>query len=292
MSTHFRLAVAAGSALLLAAGLAGCAGFPNDTGAGPPSAGTASDASVDIPLDPLSEYLATDLAEIDGEDQQIEEFTQKCMKKRGFDYTAWVVPTVAEDLGVAPIPIKRSREWVAENGFSVVDTEFSQAGYVSNPNQAHTDSLSRAERTRYEKALNQCMGKAAKAIAAKRTTKSPPIIDDATLFARGLAEHPKVLAIYKEVSSCLADVGISADPANDIRAKAVAYLEANPSATTENADVVAMKKEEVRVALALWDCREDVDFFDRIVATFTALEKDYVTEHKPALEEARRWLDG
>ena len=288
--------------------LAGCAA----SGSGPsPSISSAMPSADGEPqLDPLSEYLQPNGPSIDGDLAKMEQIVATCMKEQGFEYTPSTIgmpDTSARGTALTP-----TREWTAEHGYGEVEAAFQAPG--SKPDEdANTEyfaSLSQAQQAAYSTALNGkdadnpdglswqdkgCQGKASHEVSPNAGTTPPPIYDDAQEFRNGLQHSPEVAAIDQDWAACMADAGYPDQTQRSLARNvgaASTYAAAHPDATSDDPGVVELKKDEIALALADWDCADTIDYDARLVKTLASLEKDYIAEHKAELEELKIWMNG
>ena len=301
MLTRSRIPAAAVTALLLTAGLAGCASATPD----------ASQVQTRTTIDPLGDYLAVDWSDGDNGFRKKEEVISQCTKAQGFDYTM-IEPTRTADGDQSDLS-SPPREWTAQHGYGMVESAFPAAKDAAEPdaNTAYVDTLSPAQQVAYNTAMvgkndgreggadaswedKGCAGKADHEVVPDGGTQ-PPIIAEASDYRNTLQSDPKFDAIISDWSDCMSSAGYPDDPhwgfGGPFDEKVTAFLEKHPDATPDDPAVVKLKAEEITHALADWDCADKVDFDGRYWSTLGDLEKDYIAEHKGELEEAKLWLN-
>lgn len=300
MSHPFRLAVTAGSALLLAAAIVGCT-----------SANTAVPAPTwgDSNLDPLSRYIADDDDVVAARAVAQQEIVTQCMADQGFTYVAVEQPA---EIDAEDNSFYRTREWAAEHGYGIVERHLPGAEAspaATDPNVSYFNGLPPAQRTAFEEALHGtstedpstldwteqgCSGKAEHEATSKRGPR-PPILDEALNFIDSLEKDPQVVAVYDDWQKCMRENGYADEevPGQGFAFDATVsrYVEKNPSATSEDSAVQRLKADEVTQALADRDCADEVHFVTRRLTALAELEQDYIAEHQKELEDVRLWLD-
>lgn len=310
MLTRSRTTVLVASELALAGGSA--SGTPTSASSPKPT----SDASSEVTLDPLSQYLQVDMGDFDSQTEKYESIMKQCMEAQGFDYVVAKAPaagTAGKGGGLTS-----PRKWVEEHGYGVVETTFQPADHLSDldsdPNSTYVDGLSDAQRAAYDMARDGkvadggnpddldwqdkgCNGKASHEAYPQPDGTPPPILEDAQTFLGSLITDPKVTAIDAEWSTCMKDAGYPGQERRmggkdvSFTEKASTYGAAHPDATSEDPEVVKMKADKITQALADWDCADEMHYETRFFAALGDLEKDYIAQHKAELDEAKLWLN-
>ena len=320
MINRSRTLVLAASALVLAAGLAGCStAAPSSPSK---SATPTSDASSDkVALDPLQAYLMPDHPADAGLGEKYEQALKACMEEQGFEYTPMPDSSESDTTYINP-----PRDWIAEHGRGLVEhdigIDFSIGDGDRDPNTAYLDSLSPAEKSAYDAAKygktastdsqvdwksltweeRGCDGKAGHEVYPQLNKPRPAIIDDAQQFLTSLRTNPEVVALDDKVAACMNDAGYADagrprggnESKGGVTGWTADYFEYRNSHSPLKADdpeVIKFKKLEIAEALADWDCKDKTDYDKHQVALYTHLEKDYIAEHKSELEEAKLWLN-
>lgn len=297
MRTHSHASLAAGALILLSLGLPACSA----AGDGPHSSHRAVTTAGS---DPLAGYIVVDESNAQADWVRAQEVIETCMEAAGFQY-------VPQDYspGFPPKSDLRSREWITEHGYGIVDGYFQAA--VSDPNSEYVDTLSAAESDAYLATLmgtssgsgkdQGCVGRSMHDAHPTADQKRPAILADAGKFRSALYTNPRITALYDEWTSCMREDGYTGqrnpgDP-GDLPTKVETLIEKQrfgalePSLLTEDPAVAKLKAEEVAQALADFDCAADMDYQKRFLTTFSDLEQDFITQHKGELEEAQLWLN-
>ena len=310
MSGLLRVSAVA-TALVFAAGLAACSA----SSPGKASSASASPASADataLTTDPLSEYIHPDMSDFDEVLHKQDEMIQQCMQAEGFEYTVADAESTAVPDNRFAFVFVPERAWTEDHGYGIVETTILPPDYVSDldsdPNYQYQQGLSPAEQKAYDAAMygnsltsgkdpsevpveeTGCNGKAAHAFSPDQKTK-PAILDDADKFQGSLASTPKVSAIKEDWAACFLDAGYPEDARETFETKIQKYREDHPDATTDDAAVPGFRAEELAIALADLDCKDEVDYTQRTLRAMADLEKEYIAEHKGELEEAKLWLN-
>ncbi|WP_337002859.1 MULTISPECIES: hypothetical protein [unclassified Microbacterium] len=298
MSIHVRKTLfATVAALAVAGGLAGCQSSP------------ASDsASTGLDIDPLA-VVSGYTGNSDEVTKQQDQIITQCMQEQGFTYTP--IDYTSDGTSAASSWLSPSRETVTEHGYGIVENyvDFAADKPAPDANTDYYNGLSPAEQTAYDTALlgdfategsnerqswedQGCTGKAEHSIAEAKLNP-PAIIQQASDYRNTLGNDAKITAILNDWGTCMSDAGYPDEPrwgfGGTLDSKVGTFFADHPDAPATDPAVVKLKAEEVTVALADLDCAEKVDFDRRYVDTMTALEKDFVNDHKAELDEAHIW---
>lgn len=254
------------------------------------------------------------------QDRAREDLVATCMQEAGFEYTPNVQPVSLSSSDDAYRP--DDREWVAQYGYGVVDSpdrhESADAGeeYV-DANSDYLESLSESEKAAYSEALHGppapeddavsddgsyeydwttagCYGAAQHELAGEDPTSGEehaPLLEALTDFYTGLQSAPELADLEAAWSSCLSDAGHPGfvarfEAVNSIDEKMSALYGAAGDQPVEPADpkVVALKDEEIELALADLDCREKTDYTAVQKKAQDALEQQFIDDHRAELD--------
>ena len=298
-------AIAAGAIVLaLSGGLVGCTASASASS----SPGSSTEAVAFTP-DPLTQYVTMEDTTRAAKLAALDQAVTQCMAAQGFEYTPdRAAPEPLDYDGAGPGSILvHSREWVTEHGYGNVDQLFGAASTDlatdTDPNAAYKKTLSPDRRKAFDEALQGkafvvtpdgsdapqgCEGAAEKQVFPEDASQ-PPIVDRAIAFRQSLHNDPSITALDDERLACLKDAGHPQPslPEED----AEAYQKAHPGADGDDPEVVDLKSTEVDTALADWDCAHKLDLGHRYLTALTALEQNYITEHRAELEDAHLRLN-
>ncbi|TDX79501.1 hypothetical protein EDF35_2742 [Rathayibacter sp. PhB151] len=255
------------------------------------------------------------------QDRKREELVATCMQESGFDYTP-SVQSASFSSSDADAYKPDDREWVAQYGYGVVDSpgRYDSAEpedeYV-DANSEYYDSLSESEKAAYSEALHGpaepedaaasedgsyeydwttagCFGAAQHELegedpASAETHK--PVMDALNDFYADLQSVPELADLDAAWSSCLSDAGYPGfatpyDAVNSISDKLTAVYDAAGDQVVEPTDpkLVALKDEEIELALADLDCREKTDYTAVHKKVQDALEQQFIDDHRAELD--------
>ncbi|MFV0375072.1 hypothetical protein [Microbacterium sp.] len=226
-----------------------------------------------------------------------EEAIVTCMADHGFRYIPeWPVPKSAGD-GWRP----DVRAWVAQHGYGLFASPYGPPEAEFLPNAEYVDSLPSAQQDAYYEALvgapDGCRDVAYRdhpvATADLDDTEGEfgPLLIALEDFFYALPEAPEFDELNREWSQCMATVGHpgftrQVDARAAMRDKIYPVLEegqALPDPETPEGEALA--SEEIDLALADFDCREQTDYLPEAERIGAGLEQEFVEEHRAALEE-------
>ncbi|NRG42970.1 hypothetical protein HRK28_18835 [Rathayibacter sp. VKM Ac-2835] len=254
------------------------------------------------------------------EDRAREELVATCMQEAGFEYTPSVQSASYSSDDDAYEPDDRG--WVAQYGYGVVDSpgRYDSAepedDYV-DANADYYDSLSESEQAAFSEALHGppepedvaasddesyeydwttagCYGAASHELEEEDPTSGEehePVLDALTEFYSELPSVPELADLDAAWSSCLSDAGYPGfatrfDAVNSITEKASAVWASADDQGIEPTDpkLVAVKDEEIELALADLDCREKTDYTAVHKKVQDALEQQFIDDHRAELD--------
>lgn len=189
-----------------------------------------------------------------------------------------------------------------------------------DPNQEYVESLSESEQAAYQEALNGpalseeeyaeqeasgdfeydwttagCYGAASNEVYGGDPSSSDehqPLMDAMNALYEEAQSHPDVAELDAAWSSCMADAGHSGlatqqDAQNSIMDEQnAAYESQEPSEDGEwvEPDLTELGEREIEVALADFDCRDEVDYTAQQLTVQFELEERFIEEHKAELD--------
>ncbi|NQX17608.1 hypothetical protein [Rathayibacter sp. VKM Ac-2857] len=254
------------------------------------------------------------------QDRAREELVAKCMQEAGFEYTPSVQSASFSSDDDAYKPDDRG--WVAQYGYGVVDSpgRYDSADaedeYV-DANADYYDSLSESEQAAWSEALHGppepedvaasddgsyefdwttagCYGAASHELEEDDPTSGKehePVLDALTDFYTELPSVPELADLDAAWSSCLSDAGYPGfatqfDAVHSIDDKMSAVYAAAGDQPVDPTDpkLVAVKDEEIELALADLDCREKTDYAAVHKKVQDALEQQFIDDHRAELD--------
>ena len=241
-----------------------------------------------------------------------EELVAACMTQQGFDYVPDISRyTFPDEAAVDPPP--GSREFAESYGYGFVEgPPVSESAQGSNPNDEIMASLGPEGRARYMEALYGasteesdaapqeydwrnagCMG-AALHETSPEAAQNPVAValqeEIARIEATALPADPRVVALDDAWATCMADSGYEGlarqgDAAAQATDAWMAYQASvaagNVDPDRDDGDVAA---EEKALALADWDCRDEVRYDAGIGQVRTEMQSEYVKAHRAELD--------
>lgn len=190
----------------------------------------------------------------------------------------------------------------------------------TDPNQEYVESLSESEQTAYFEALHGptlseeeyaeqeesgefeydwttagCYGAASNEIYGEDPSSADehqPLLDAMSALYEEAQAHPDMVELDAAWSSCMADAGHSGfstqqDAQNSIMDEQNAFYEnQEPSEDGEwvEPDFTELGELEIEVALADFDCRDEVGYSDQQLDVQFELEERFIEEHKAELD--------
>ncbi|MFF2634081.1 hypothetical protein ACFVR6_14460 [Microbacterium sp. NPDC058021] len=288
-----------GTAVLLA--LTGCAG---------------ADADAD-PRSTLDYYLDAawggDLgtpeqrAQLQRESERRDQLVAQCMSAAGFDYVA---PGAAGDAGASEAVAAYepdSRDWVQQYGYGIVTSPgqadaVAPTGQLVDPNQDYVAALDDERRAEYyvalygggegESAAGGCHDWAQQELEGDNPLTSgehTELIDAVNRFYAQLQTVPELVELNATWAACMTDAGhtgftVQRDAETSIAEAVAEYYGRQTAWVPDDPQLAALGDQEIALALADLDCREETDFRAREAAVTAAQEKTFVAEHRAELE--------
>ncbi|WP_432512165.1 hypothetical protein [Kineococcus sp. SYSU DK001] len=261
-------------------------------------------------------------AKYDEQNKRTEELVARCMSEQGFEYTPNTANSaVSFSSGEEWDP--DSREWVSQYGYGMVKSPGSENAeeappeeYV-DPNADLIASLSESEQVAYQEALsgpapseedmaamedgsyewdwtkNGCYGQAQHEVAGDDPTQSDEfkgLMEEINTFYEGQSSWPAVAEADAAWSSCMSEAGhggfaTQSDAQNSLNEKLnKVYESTGPEGEVDQAALDALGEEEVEVALADLDCREETDYRTKVTDAAFEQEQRFVDDHKTELD--------
>ena len=216
-----------------------------------------------------------------------EDYIAACMAEYGFEY----IPGIWVDHGStdfnwdalsAPFG---SREFAETYGFGVaVDWTAIRQPLVDitgpNPNEEIFDQLSPAEQSAYIDTLRgTCASRAWEAVIFGDTDEFDGIRQELDFFPSSVNNDPRVSALDRDWSTCMANFGYSGFEAPGVFLLRQLWAEWEPDADQE-----AFADWERAVAVADWDCQDQLDYEFARRRINVELQHRFVTLHIAELE--------
>jgi hypothetical protein len=285
-------------------------------------------------VSPLDEFFTTsawhnadELEQLNAEMvQKREELIAQCMLDAGFNY----IPDLNSRNGRATMDqaAPTDREWVAQYGYGIVSghhaADLMEREDV-DPNEEYLKTLTEAERTAFEIALNGpldnpmpetppgqleipreamhewilslgCSGPATIAsqegnpLFIRDQDEFIPLFDAHSAMLRELERRPEFVTINQDWSNCMADAGFPWLPNVSAARVGILLEEAmlRMDMGTEPSPIrTELQEREIATALADIDCRESINLTQRRNALTFELETQFVNDHRAALEAYR-----
>jgi len=254
---------------------------------------------------------------------QQEELVAECMQEQGFEYapnTAGSSFSAGDGTEWQP----DDREWVSQYGYGAVNSPYSEQPAVEeeyvDPNGDYVMSLSESEQTAFYEALYGptpseeemgedgsyeydwetagCQGAAQHEVAGEDPSQSEefkPLFDAINEHYEGMASWPGMAELDEAWAACMDAAGhgghtTQSDAQMSVFDDLNAIYEANTSADgamtgePDQAALDALAEEEVELALADLDCREETDYSDRSAEITREVEQQFVDDHKAELD--------
>lgn len=252
-----------------------------------------------------------------------EELIAACMKDEGFEYTPEVA-SASSVAPIASELKPEDRDWVAQWGYGAVhspaqnDTSQSAEERV-DPNADYVASLSESEQAAFSEALSGptrtddedepkdgsaeydpetsgCQGRAQHEIAGADPTQSDefaPLFDKINaLYQEDRGSWPGIADLDAEWATCMDTAGYPGfthqlDAQSSIYQKlddAVASGPDGPETEMDDATADKIATEEVDLALADLDCREQVSYRDRYQKAQSTREDRFIADNKADLD--------
>lgn len=301
-----RLGGIAGAAAIIGLVVAGCSG---DEGG--------STSSLDWDDSPLAEYYnalgaGADDSEFDTQMREQEELVAACMAKEGFEYTPvdYSDNSGFVDLGDQDYETKEYAEtqgYGIATGMNSEDPPFGESEF-DDPNSTYTESLSEAELNAYYEALEGPMPADDAELEEWEPTGCYAQASDEVFGASGQDEDPRIAAIdekisalYEEVEShdtvreieadwaeCMADSG-HPDLAGKYAAYETIYDKTDALWDPQTGEIDAgqleeVKQAEIELAVADWECADEINYEQRFMQFWFDLEQQFVDENKADLD--------
>ncbi len=270
---------------------------------------------------PLQEYLGVVYGDYDEDDfakqqQETEELVAQCMSEEGFDY----IPVDQSQNSVNfDDEDRETLEWVSEFGYGVNLTQEEQEELYGSPedfvdpNQDYVMSLSESEMTEYYAVLYGqqdevmdpdeeyvynwedagCYGWAQHEIQGDQAYEQEQfqeIFDSMNSLYEDTQKDPRLKELNGEWASCMADAGydefkLQFDAAQSIYDKQNSYWEENPEGEgPDEAQIKEWRDEEVKVAVADFECKEKTDYTNASLKIQFELEEEFIAENKAELD--------
>lgn len=244
------------------------------------------------------EYVAQDYGSsviYSGDDEEWAPDKREWVEKWGYGIVDWPGRTASNEEGEEENP----EEWV-------------------DPNQEYIDSLSQSEQEQYWETLygnmedqepNEdgsfdydwtkagCQGKASNEVYGDDIWSSDEfkdLTDAISEFYTNFSSDPKVKPLVKKWSTCMADAGFDIDLPDDAYMtisdkQSKIYEEGDPEDpdvwdVDKNPALQELQKEEVKMALADFDCKKDLDYENQYLKLQFEAEEEFIKEHKAELD--------
>ena len=254
-------------------------------------------------------------------EREREELVAQCMSEEGFEYTP-NVQNVSFSMGSAEEYKPDSREWVGQYGYGMINypgrdgEQSAEATEYVDLNADYVTSLSESEQTAFYEALHGpmpdednmpaegevvewdwttagCYGWAEHENNGEDPSSSEehqPLIEAMNTLYGDMMSAPELATAEAEWSACMADAGhpgfsVQADAQNSINEKMSGlYSDSEPM---DEAAMAAVGEEEIEIALADLDCREESGYRDTMESVQFELEQQFIDDHKAELEAFR-----
>ena len=248
----------------------------------------------------------------------VEEAVAACMAEHGFEYVPDVSHYTFPD-EEAMDPRRDSREFAELYGYGIAELPPSGGPAPgSNPNDAITASLGADALAQYMEALAGpgsedsateydwrdagCMGAATHAEWSTGAAQDPAAVALLTEIARiddvAIPAEQRVVALDEAWSACMADAGYDGLRRQPDAAETAfeSWLDAQAAAAsgeTEETDADDVAAAERSLAVADWDCRDDVGYDLGVAKVREELQEAYVAAHRAELDSwVEKWADG
>ena len=250
----------------------------------------------------------------------VEEAVAACMADEGFEYIPDVSHYTFPD-EAAMDPPRDSREFAEVYGYGIVEAPpVSGSAPGANPNDAITASLGPEALARYMEALvgpsteeadaeaeydwreTGCMGAAIHAVWSPGAAQDPVAVDLQAEIARidevATPQDPSVVALDEAWSACMADAGYDGlrrqpDAAERAFESWMDAQAASASGEAEASGANDTAAEEKALAVADWDCRDQVSYDVGVAEVREELQAAYVAAHRAELDTwVETWADG
>lgn len=241
------------------------------------------------------------IAEIAARENQIAE----CMNTQGFEY--WPNVPEPEDFTVSSGPLRGTREWAEVYGYGHFNPPIEEGGsnlsFGPEPEQVgYVNQLSEAEREAYTTALygpviwvdpdngDIARGGGCSEVLARPTDSGLVAIEDAVNeFIYTLPSNSAFDDLNAEWATCMRGSGFTetspylaerrfSDLFNE---RATSGADGGPLGGVDQAKIA---QEERAVALADYECREELGYFDRYNTIDWALQQDYLEDHQADID--------
>ncbi len=249
----------------------------------------------------------------------VEEAVAACMAEQGFEYIPDVSHYTFPDEATMDPP-RNSREFAELYGYGIAELPPSSAPPPgTNPNDAITASLGAEALAQYMEALTGpssddadadagydwhdagCMGTAIHAEWATGAAQDPAAVALLTEIARiddvAIPAEQRVVALDEAWSACMADAGYEGLRRQPDAAETAfeSWLDAQAAAAsgeTEETDADDVAAAERSLAVADWDCRDDVGYDLGVAKVREELQEAYVAAHRAELDAwVEKWAD-
>ena len=253
------------------------------------------------------------------EQAEEEELIAQCMKNEGFEYTP-NISSGSSVVSVASVFEPENRDWVAQWGYGAVDSPARQDGSVLaeewvDPNGDYVASLSESERAAFEEALSGpsspdedvkygaegtgetsgCQAWAHDEVNGPDVTQSAefaPLFEKINaLYQEDPHSWPGIAELDSEWAACMDEGGYPGFTSQmDAQASIYEKLEdaslSGPDVTepADDAEAEEIAAEEVELALADLDCREQVNYRERRDQAQWAREDRFIADNKADLD--------
>lgn len=258
-------------------------------------------------------------AQFASDDKQREELVAACMQEQGFDYqpvdnTAYFSSSDGSEYK------PDDREWVSQWGYGAVEFPGSDEPAMPeedmpvDPNSAYVESLSESEQAAYGEALYGptpsedeigedgsyeynwetagCQGAADHEMTGDDPLQSgefDDVMEAMTALYEDVQTSPEMADLNAEWAACMDEAGqpgfvAQPDAQNSIYDALNEFWEENSEQGPAEADLDALQKTEIEVALADLDCREKTDYRAASQKVQFAAEEQFIEDHKAELD--------
>ena len=287
------------------------------------SSGPASTEKLTYEDSPLQKYLGVVYGQLDEDDQvaqqnETEELVAQCMTEEGFEY----IPVDQSQYMSFDQEDRETLEWVSTYGYAANLTPEEQEELYGgeteyeDPNQEYVGSLSESEMTEYyavlygeqpsEEEMNEdgsyeytwenggCYGWAQHEITGDQAYEQDQfkeIFEDINALYEEQQKDPALKELNAKWASCMADAGfedfkLQFDAAQSIYDQQNEFWENDTTGEGPTEEQTKeWRAEEMKVAVADFECREKTDYTNASLKIQFDLEEEFIAENKAALDE-------
>ncbi len=241
-----------------------------------------------------ADYIATRTAEIERREATL----VTCMSAAGFEYFA--EPASFSQIGPDDEGIERgTREYVQKNGYGLFAPLKHRPEPEASENDVYFDSLSDEDKIAFENAMYGEYGGPTDQVScwdeadtAARGDRSWEQEFEALNSARQLLvfdeeDDPRTVALNDRWAQCMTTAGFdeAADPSQSRMQFGMKYTSFQDLwHQRDSAEIVQLIEDEIKQALADWDCKQEVDYDAELRKVRLDLEQQFVDANKEQLD--------